>query len=72
MDSGTFFLQFVDHGDMVESDDGQHAVVILSRKALLQRAADVAGDQLLRQGLVARDQHDDDQQPVPHGQATAA
>ncbi len=35
MHDGTFFLQFVNHGDVVEGDNSQHAVLILSRKALL-------------------------------------
>lgn len=44
MHDDTLFLQFVDHGDVVEGDNGQHAVLILSRKALLQRGTDIAGD----------------------------
>lgn len=35
MRDSTFFLQFVNHGDVVEGDKCQHAVLILSRKALL-------------------------------------
>lgn len=62
----TFALQLVHHGDVVERDDGEHCLGAGQTQTLLQDGGDVAGDQLLREALVVGDEHDDDEQPVPH------
>ena len=69
----TFLLQLVDHGDVVEGDDGQGGGLgALGREALLQHRTDPTSHQLLGQALMTGDEHDDHQQAVTHRQRTPA
>lgn len=68
----TFALQLVHHGDVVEGDDGEHGLRSGQSQTFLEDGGDVRRHQLLRQALVVGDEHDDDEQAVPHRQPTAA
>lgn len=66
----TFLFKFVNIGDVVERNYCQHCFRALGRKALFKHSSDITGHQLLCQALVIGDQHDYDQQAIPHREPT--